>query len=195
MSSLRRRVACAWVLLLLVATALDIRGEPAASAATEGETSAPDAPASAVLPDAPSTPVVRHSLDDFNPAIPEEPRLAYDMELETQRAYEGALRAYYAYRQRGYEQRLEAFAWQAFSSRVIFFVVLVLVFSGIGFAAIQFTAGMRVRGGAETLDTEFAVDVKGLRVRSPVLGVVVLAISLAFFYLYLVYVYPIVNVF
>jgi len=31
----------------------------------------------------------------------------------------------------------------------------------------------------------------GLKVSSPVLGVIILVISLAFFYLYLVYVYPI----
>jgi hypothetical protein len=34
----------------------------------------------------------------------------------------------------------------------------------------------------------------GLKVSSPVLGVIILVISLAFFYLYLVYVYPISEI-
>ena len=77
------------------------------------------------------------------------------------------------------------FAWQHFSTRVIFFVVLLLVGTGIFFAWVQFQHGKV----AERHELE--IGVKGLRISSPVLGLVILVISLAFFYLYLVYVYPI----
>ncbi len=121
------------------------------------------------------------------------------MTEETTAAYQQTLRAYYDYRQRGYQHRMGVFEWQSFSTKLIFAVVLILVFLGIYFAAIQFHVGLR-RGGksgaaGEPESTELVLSVKELKVRSPVLGVIVLAISLAFFYLYLVYVYPIENVF
>ena len=45
------------------------------------------------------------------------------------------------------------------------------------------------------LATQFEVSAKGIVINSSVLGVVILGLSLAFFYLYLVYVYPIQDVF
>ena len=43
--------------------------------------------------------------------------------------------------------------------------------------------------------TELEASVKGIKVSSPVLGVIILVISLLFFYLYLAFVYPIQEVF
>lgn len=143
----------------------------------------------------PSAQVRQQRLQDYTPVAPELPASGVGMTPETRTAYEGALRAYYAYRMRGYEQRLEAFAWQGWSSKAIFFAVLLLVFAGIVFAAVQFGAGLRGPGKVSGPTTELAIDLKGVKLSSPVLGVVLLSISLAFFYLYLVYVYPIVNVF
>ena len=131
-------------------------------------------------------------------ALPEAPSPGGQTE-ETAKAYQDTLRAYYDYRQRGYEHRMDVFEWQSFSTKLIFGVVLVLVSLGIYFAAIQFHVGLR-RGGesgpaGEAETTELVLSAKEIKVRSPVLGVIVLAISLAFFYLYLVYVYPIETVF
>jgi hypothetical protein len=143
----------------------------------------------------PSVQARQQRLQDYTPVVPELPASGVGMTPETRSAYDGALRAYYAYRMRGYEQRLEAFAWQGWSSKAIFFAVLLLVLAGIVFAAVQFGAGMRGLGKVSGTTTELAIDLKGVKLSSPVLGVVLLSISLAFFYLYLVYVYPIVNVF
>jgi hypothetical protein len=136
---------------------------------------------------------------DQDLALPEAPDLSGITE-ETAQRYQETLRSYYAYRQQGYEHRLRVFEWQFLSSKIIFVVVLILVFAGIYFAAIQFHAGLRGRGPAregkatdET--TELVFSLKEFKVRSPILGVIVLTLSLAFFYLYLVYVYPIENVF
>ncbi|MGH6921170.1 MAG: hypothetical protein ACREJ0_26130, partial [Geminicoccaceae bacterium] len=103
--------------------------------------------------------------------------------------------AYYAYRKAGYEHRLGVFAWQSLSTKIIFVVVLLLVLAGIYFAAIQFHAGLRRRDGADPAETELSLSLSEVKVRSPVLGVIILTISLAFFYLYLVHIYPIRNVF
>jgi hypothetical protein len=116
----------------------------------------------------------------------------------TAEAYQASLQAYYTYRRVGYEQRLGVFAWQLLSTKVIFFVVLLLVLAGIVFAAIQFHSGLRRRGEGEVpspQETELSLSLREVNVRSPVLGVIILTISLAFFYLYLVHVYPIRNVF
>jgi hypothetical protein len=129
-------------------------------------------------------------------AFPEAPDPAASS--ETAQAYQESLQAYYAYRQAGYEHRLGVFEWQSLSTKIIFFVVLLLVLAGIYFAAIQFHAGLRRRDETEPAsreETELSLSLSELKVRSPVLGVIILTISLAFFYLYLVHVYPIRNVF
>ncbi len=116
--------------------------------------------------------------------------------FQTTAAYQATLQAYYAYRKTGYEHRLGVFAWQSLSTKVIFVVVLLLVLAGIYFAAIQFHAGLRRRDGVDAApaeETELSLSLSEVKVRSPVLGVIILTISLAFFYLYLVHVYPIRN--
>jgi len=124
----------------------------------------------------------------------------------TRQRYLDAMQRYYEYRANGYAYRSRVFEWQLFSSRVIFLIVLVLVGAGIYFAAVQFRGAMRAaaRPAAAvdlspsapgmTLATQLEVSAKGIVVNSSVMGVIILALSLAFFYLYLVYVYPITDV-
>jgi hypothetical protein len=147
----------------------------------------------------------RQRLEQFDPdaaagqadlAFPDAPDPAAS--AATSEAYQATLQAYYAYRKAGYDQRLGVFAWQSLSTKIIFVVVLLLVLAGIYFAAIQFHAGLRRREGADPArrdETELSLSLSEVKVRSPVLGVIILTISLAFFYLYLVHVYPIRNVF
>jgi len=109
---------------------------------------------------------------------------------ETTRTHFAAtLKSYYDYRQAGYDHRLRVFKWQHVSTIIIFFIVIGLVITGVYFAAIQFHRGK----SPDT--TEVELSVKGVKVRSPVLGVIILTLSLGFFYLYLAYVYPIQNAF
>lgn len=149
----------------------------------------------------------RQRLEAFDPnsgpgggedlAFPEAPDPSAQSPATTH-AYRESLEAYYAYRQRGYEHRLDVFEWQLLSTKIIFFVVLLLVLAGIYFAAIQFHAGLRRRGDPNpgpADETEVSLSLSEIKVRSPVLGVIILTVSLAFFYLYLVHVYPIRNVF
>lgn len=131
--------------------------------------------------------------DALIPAAPPE----WLSDPESVAAFREALHGYYGYRSSGYQHRQRVFAWQLFSSKVIFATVLVLVFSGIAFAALQFYAGFRRQVASELPEavTQLDLSTTGLKVSSPVLGVIILVLSLAFFYLYLVHVYPIAEIF
>lgn len=100
-------------------------------------------------------------------------------------------RASYEHRTRALDHRQAVFAWQHRSSQIIFAIVVAIVGVGLYFSWMQFTAA-NCRGGAPGL-TEIEGSTTGFKVSSPVLGVVILLLSLAFFYLYLVHVYPIAE--
>ncbi len=129
-----------------------------------------------------------------DPMLPESPPSTAFADQSTLQAYQQSLKAYYAYRQTGLKHRGKVFQWQLFSAKVIFVVVLILVAAGIYFAAVQFHLGMKLQNG-QSMQTELSATTEGIKVSSPVLGVIILVISLAFFYLYLVYVYPIEDIF
>ena len=140
-----------------------------------------------------------HGLVD--PMLPVGPGLI--MEKATRAKYEEALRVYYDYTMEGLNHRSDVFEWQLFSARLIFVTVVLLVAFGIYFAAVQFHVGLRRKASPETGEkestapavTKISASLEGVQVTSPVLGVIILVISLAFFYMYLVFVYPIENVF
>ena len=113
----------------------------------------------------------------------------------TQKVFTRARIDYFKYFSEGYQHRQKVFSWQLLSSKIIFVVVVLLVFSGILFAAIQFYEGLKSSLKPSGQTTTFEAGKGGLKVSSPVLGVIILVISLVFFYLYLVYVYPIREIF
>ena len=120
-------------------------------------------------------------------------------------------RAETAYQIFSYAHAQKTFEWQYWSGKVIFWVVLLLVGVGVVFSSVQFYVGLlpsRIRSaettggkndssGSATGDqaaTEFEASLHGVKLKSSVLGLLILAVSLVFFYLYLIYVYPITNV-
>ncbi|MET0984385.1 MAG: hypothetical protein ABW034_03155 [Steroidobacteraceae bacterium] len=138
------------------------------------------------------------------PASPDQVVLA---DTATRDTYLRAMRGYYEYRTSGYQYRARVFEWQLFSSRIIFCTVVLLVCAGIYFAAVQFHVALAVARRTNSIATESAapsegsplvthleISAKGVVVNSSILGVIILVLSLAFFYLYLVYVYPIQDV-
>jgi hypothetical protein len=104
-----------------------------------------------------------------------------------------ALAAYYQYRVDGYQHRQRVFGWQLLSTKIIFVMVILLVLIGVYFSWLQFRSAMKAGHPGDAQETTFEASTSGFKVSSPVLGVIILAISLAFFYLYLVHVYPIVD--
>jgi hypothetical protein len=110
-------------------------------------------------------------------------------DAETKTVCWKAYRASLQYYETGLAHRARVFTWQHVSTIVIFFTVLALVAAGIFFAWLQFN---RDKAAPEQ---SLELSATGLKLNSPVLGVVILALSLGFFYLYLVYVYPIHELF
>lgn len=125
-----------------------------------------------------------------------------------------AYRASLDYYETGLTHRTKVFEWQHTSTILIFWVVVTLVGAGLFFAWLQFRAALRprpskpsspdapdVKGTVEMVVTAASgvstveIGKDGFKVSSPVLGVIILALSLAFFYLYLVYAYPISELF
>jgi hypothetical protein len=122
--------------------------------------------------------------------------------------------ASYQYWESSYRHRKESFDWSLAASKIIFGVVLLLVLAGLIFAATQFwiafsasrqpwdqpvksmeaTATAYGHRDRVPMEVEMEISPRGLKVNSSVLGVIVLLISMAFFYLYARYVYPIQDV-
>ncbi|SRR6266403_5597311 len=153
-----------------------------------------------------------------NGPLPEPPLPASVMPIEklndctisdqmTRDACERAIRAKYEYDIESLHHRSDSFRWSLSASKIIFAVVVVLVLSGLVFAGIQFRVALArlpkeranvgkseeqgQTGNVSEMATNFEVSATGIRVNSSVLGVIILTISMAFFYLYARYVYPI----
>jgi hypothetical protein len=112
-----------------------------------------------------------------------------------------------------WKYRQKVFEWQYRSTIGIFIVSILLVLSGIAFAAWQLQYSMRLGlhrmslmtaaaaasaasgstdpASPDSNDTTLKVSPTGLEVHSATLGVIILAFSMCFFYMYLKYVYPI----
>lgn len=136
---------------------------------------------------------------DFAPPMPEDSR----DDANSAAAYNMALQRYYQYRVDSYQHRSSVFSWQLFSSRIIFVVVILIVLVGLLFSWLQFRAAIVARpqtpvpdpDDPDAMRSELSFSKEGLRISSPVLGLMILVVSLAFFYLYLVYVYPVEDTF
>lgn len=113
---------------------------------------------------------------------------------EGREAQRRAFEAYYDYRRHGFEHRRRVFEWQYYSSVAIFVLVVSLVTIGMYFSWMQFKQAERSGRSGHDTDTTLELSAKGVKVSSPILGVIILTISLAFLYLYLVYVYPIEEI-
>lgn len=117
----------------------------------------------------------------------------------TQSIERAAWQNYFDYKSFGYAHRRNVFTWQLLSSKIIFFVVIVLVLSGIYFAGLQFFHSLKLsKKGVDLqklMGSELSASTKEIRVSSPVLGVIILVLSFLFFFLYLKYVYPIHETF
>jgi hypothetical protein len=103
--------------------------------------------------------------------------------------------------------------WHAHASTIIFWLVVFIVLAGIAFSAIQFYMALRVNKGKmvkpkkgkaapppteddddDMGETKLKVSKDGIEVSSSIMGIIILVLSIAFFYLYLTIVYPIKGV-
>jgi hypothetical protein len=99
----------------------------------------------------------------------------------------------------------KVFKWQLFSSKIVFWTVNLIVLAGLVFSGVQFYLALRMpvqhqgvpdrKGRDHSLEnpmyTEIEITYQSVKVKTAIVGVIILAISLAFFYLYLHFIYPI----
>lgn len=196
-------------LLLLAAASAAGAAEPPGDAAPEAVLPASPAPRSPADAAAALEGLIAEERNRSALAGPPQ-RLPPEWEDEkTRAAYRRAARAYFDYRAEGLRHRGGVFAWQLVSSKIIFVVVVLLVLSGVYFSGVQFhatlsawkvAAARQKKGDAASpagpapLGGELEAGLDRLKVSSPVLGVVILALSFLFFYLYIVHVHPIQEI-
>jgi hypothetical protein len=179
---------------------------PAAGAAAAQEKEPPPAPAAGRTPieDFIAEQETRDAADARLPALELPDATALDrLDAELRQDVVAAMREYYRYRVSGFRHRRELFDWQLRSSKIIFGVVILLVMAGVYFSGVQFHAALRRRPApagekeqaGEGIGGQLEASLSGIKVSSPVLGVIILVISFLFFYLYLVRIYPISDIF
>ena len=88
--------------------------------------------------------------------------------------------AYWKYQRDAIEHTRKVYIWQHISSIIIFYVVIFLVLVGVLFSWLQFKAAA-YKAESEELDA----SMQGVKITSSTLGVVILVLSMCFFYLYL----------
>jgi hypothetical protein len=93
--------------------------------------------------------------------------------------------------------RLEGFSRQRRDDPIVLWMVVAITISGVGLAALQLIASYMVasrgRGELGTV-SEFSVERDKLTFKSSITGLVILVVSLAFFTVYVKWVYPITEV-
>lgn len=103
--------------------------------------------------------------------------------------YDSSLMAYYDFSIVQFQRANKVLAWQTTSGKIIFWIVVTIVMFGIILSGIQFY--LSAKSNFDMPKSEINLSYKGIRLHSSVLGLLILIISIAFFYLYLNYVYPV----
>ena len=108
-----------------------------------------------------------------------------------------------SYNEFGLQHMERAFLWQYYSSIMIFAIVVCIVITGLFLSYRQFrlqewkamnpqkTVTASAEGTSEFTTTTLEFGKEGVKINSAVIGLIILSLSLAFFFLYLKYVYPI----
>jgi len=84
--------------------------------------------------------------------------------------------------------RKKVFKWQYFSSIFIFITVMIIVYSGLILSFLHFKQNLKNNTHQEN---ELEIGKSGIKIKSSVIGIIILIISVTFLYLYLSHVYEI----
>ena len=93
----------------------------------------------------------------------------------------------YAYNVFALKHNREVLEFQLFSSKILFVIVLTVIGMGLLFSAFQFWK----KDSPDEKGTSLEIGMSGVKISSDILGLLILVISLAFFYIYLNNVYPV----
>jgi hypothetical protein len=100
-------------------------------------------------------------------------------------AYEEFELANLRYEMEQLSRNTRVFAWQDLSTKMMFFLVFLIVMTGLVLACVQFR---------KAADIDLSIATAGLHLKTTLVGVVILAMSIVFLCLYLVLVYPIKGI-
>jgi hypothetical protein len=87
-----------------------------------------------------------------------------------------------------YRDYTKLYNWELSASSVMLWVTVIVVVCGLIFSGIQLWHAMKV---GQNTDGTWEISATGMKITSSIVGVVVLAMSIAFVYLFLDRVYPI----
>jgi hypothetical protein len=101
-----------------------------------------------------------------------------------------------------YAYRINLYNWQLTSSKYIFMVVAIIVLIGLYLSYLQFKASTKhitstlnkqevTKSDDQLSANKFEISKDGIKIDSAVIGLIILAISIVFFFLYLKFVFPI----
>lgn len=137
-------------------------------------------------PPLPSNEVVIQKLRD---EIVELRRQLERQEDQVFQAELGYTKKYYDYLARKAELNLNQFEWQRSASEKLLWLVICVVVSGVVFSGYQLWRASRTSelGGESSIE----IEIRKVKVTSSIVGVIVLAISIVFFYFFLIEVYHI----
>lgn len=93
-----------------------------------------------------------------------------------------------------WDHRLKAFSWNFWTSVLIFIIVVIIMLTGLYFSYMQFKESSYGKNEDSVHSTQIKISRDGLEISSPVIGLLILFISLGFFYLYLKEVYPLQTI-
>ena len=124
---------------------------------------------------------------------------------ELREAYDESMLEYYRYKAAMYRHSTLVYKWQLASSKIIFQAVVALVIVGVLMTLYQLVSPRLfavpssephtklepIRTSDSVSSTTLQISSSGLSISSPLIGVVILALSFGFFYAYLVHIYPI----
>ena len=83
------------------------------------------------------------------------------------------------------------FGWNHVSSVIIFFFVMAIITMGLYFSYIQFRESIHTAQNKDLSPSTMKIGQSGVEISSSIVGLLILIVSLAFFYLYLENVYPV----
>ncbi|MBI3862258.1 MAG: hypothetical protein HY290_10220 [Planctomycetia bacterium] len=146
----------------------------------------------------------------------EDAEFIKQLPTDVQEAYHAALIAHYEQDTWALKQRQRIFEWQYYAGIVVFVVSISVVAIGLWMSWLQFSAFYRqsltaprqlemtatqvaaagkAKGAApepvQPILNQIEVSATGAKVSTPIVGIIILTLSLAFFYLYLKFVFPI----
>lgn len=92
-------------------------------------------------------------------------------------------------RKKEWEHRTSVLKWHFLSSIFIFLIIVIFILSGLYFSYLQFKASDYGRNHNASNSAQIEISRDGVKISSSVIGLLILFLSLSFFYLYLEEVY------